>query len=190
MSRVLKTLTVNGQKFEIFVSPDGVFSARGAGEWLSDETLKGLLAKIRKSAKRIKIVVAVPVTVLGRQLSTPRYSRHKWISGHGVQHITLTGIHGKYECAMYRDDVLPDDRGLTSDLRSGYRDHEQFVRRLTDDEAAEFKRLSLAAEAAKEALHAFVGLRKVDPDELAKAAIAEKIDTPDDPAEQDEDPRL
>lgn len=189
MSVTLKTITSGGERVEICVDRDGTFTARAGTVWLKAPTLHELRGLIARATKRIKVPVAVPVSVLGRHLDKPKRGRHSWVCGHDVQHVTLTGIHGKYGNALYRDDALPHVHGDVSDLRSAYSGHHDIVRRLTGEECAEFTRLSKAKEAAGEALHAFVEPRVVNPEELVKAAIAEKVDTPHEPPETSEDPR-
>ena len=183
----LKTVKVNGFKCDISVSDDGQFSSRVAGQYVRADTMVELKTKLKKAAKRPKIEVAVPVTVLGRGFTKPQYGHAHWHSGSGVQHVTLVGL-GADGDVRYRDDKT-GEKGYLHDIRSTWRG--EVVRRLTDEEAAEWARLATAARDAEHALRDFekrVALPE-SADDLVKAAIGAKEDTPVEPPEESADPR-
>lgn len=184
----LKTVTINGLKCKIHVNEDGEFSSYVAGSHASASTLAELLPKLRKLAKRPKVIVAVPVSVLGRQFHTRYAQSGSWMSGYDVQHVTLVSLdaNGEVRCV----DDRTGERLVLSKV-SGYL-RSEVARRLTDDEVTEYTRLAVAERAAKDALAEFEKRVKLpdSPEALVKAAIGEKIDTPQEPAEEEADPRV
>lgn len=180
----LKTVKVNGHRCDIDVNSDGRFSARVAGQFVHAMTLEELRKLLKKASQRPKITVAVPISILGRNFHKPQYGRQGWVSGWGVQQVTLVSL-GVDGDVRYRDD-LTGETGALYDIR-GTR-----VRRLTNDEIAEYTRLYKAKQAASQALHAFeerVALPE-QPHELVRAAVAAQEDTPQEPPEESADPRL
>lgn len=146
-----------------------------------------LEVKLRKVTKRPKVVVAVPVSVLGRQFVEDKYRQGRWASGYSVQHVTLTGIDANGD-VRYVDDRTKEKGRL--DKLAGWGGM-RLTRRLTEDEVNTFTRLAKTAADATEALHTFEATVKLKGrvEEAVKAALAAKIDTPEEPPEDSEDPR-
>ena len=176
----LKTMSVNGMSCDIQVSPDGVFSSRVAGTRLTAPTLEELEKQLRSLTRKQKVTVAVPATLLGRCYIEPQYQRPHWVYGDGVQHVTLYGLDVDGD-AKIRDDKTGEK----------VRDYQRMVRRLTDAEAAEYTRLYRAKDAAQSAMYEFEQRVKLpeSASDLVREAINAKIDTPDEPPEEPDDPR-
>jgi len=185
----LKTIKVNGVSCDVNVREhDGMFTANVSGDHLDAPTLSALELQLQKATKRAKVVVAVPVSVLGRQQSKRPYPQ--WVSGFSVQHVTLTGIdaNGNIRCLDDSSCV----KGRLDTLAGTRRWDSGVVRRLTGEEVAEYERLAKARHDAEEALAAFEQSVKLkeSAENLVKAAIAAKVDTPEEPAEEPFDPRI
>jgi hypothetical protein len=173
---------------EITVNSDGQFRARMDLDFLKADRLVDLQRQIDKLIKRRKVKIAIPVTQLRKSWSdTGGYSyrgRSGWVSGRGVRHLVLTGLHANGN--VYAKDVKT---GETEQLDYRYG---EIVRRLTDEEAAEFTRLYTASCEASDALHKFEeSIQIEDPRTLvqrAREAAASDAAVPAMEAEPELDP--
>lgn len=151
----VKNYSVDSVTVEIAVSTStGVFSGDVDGNTLTAPSLSSLQDKIKKYI-RANRRIAVPVTM---------------VDDYGVndteiliRHITLTGIHGRSNNVMAKD----DETERVEQLRYFYG---QIVRRLTTDEIKELTKLAQAARDAYAKVEAWVEERQVSPTELVRAA--------------------
>lgn len=180
-----KTKTINGTRVEIYVNADGMFVASIAGDWVKADTLIGLEAQLRKVTKKIKIPVAVPVSVIGYEWSR---GRSCWVSGYGARHVTLTGLSADGR-VRYRDDAT-DDAGYLDDITGGgwgLNSSHALVRRLTADDVTRYVELAHAYRVAKDALSEWRRINEVRAESLVEDALAAAAE-PQAP-EPDDDPR-
>lgn len=181
----------------ISVRESGNFFATVAGEYVYDTTLAGLEKELDKRLKKAKVKVALPVSQLGRIWSESPYQRGRWVSGLGVRHLTLTGIHGGTQRVLAVDDKTGEPEQL-----GRYSDETRIVRRLTDAEIEEYVQVETASRKAEKALRAFMnrvelGGRLDSVSDYVKAAMGLKVDEVDADAEAEaeldellaEDPR-
>lgn len=185
----LTTMRVNGVACRVTVDSGGTFRSYAGGRSAKADTLAELETQLKRLTKQRKITVAVPVTILGRSWKEEKYQRSGWVSGKGVQHVTLVGLTVNGDVKA-RDDKTGEP--LRADAFSrGWSDFKTTVRRLTDAEAEKYTELLTAYEAARTTLHDFIERRKLSDslEGLVRDAIAQKIDTPDEPPEESEDPR-
>lgn len=186
----LKTIRVLGQKVEIYVSgSDGEFSARIGPDYFKSHSLKDLEAQLRKAAKRQRITVAIPATMLGGGLVQGSGYHRKYHHVDGC-HVIITGLDPR----EHRSVTLKHE--TNGDVQS----HEQWsidrhgtlCRRMTAADIKHYRELKAAQRKVDSEFESFMKKWKIeDPVALVQAAISEKADTPDESEaiEDDGDPR-
>lgn len=186
---VIKTVTILGEKIEIFVNSEGEFSARAGGEGHRADRLADLLPKLRRSAQKRRVKVAVPATVIGVGLydGGPRFNR-KYL-GIGCKDVLLTGIDPRTDEVTFRN---TDGSVLDKDLYNFHRVHGDllFCRPMPPEAQQEYTRLYTARQAAKDAMSEFEETWKLNAYAAVKEAINAAVDDPkEDLVEESEDPR-
>lgn len=163
MRDTLKTFTAHGTKVEIKIWDDGSFNARVHGSWIKEMTLAECEAKARKAAKKAAIVVSVPFTLVGIVPHKSAFHGATWIAGIGTRDGVATSVHSGSGLVM----VQWSD-GTKEQLRGSRESN--VVRRLTDEEKAEYVEVEREYRAAAERRHKFE--RKVELRSLEDAVIA------------------
>jgi hypothetical protein len=153
-----KAIEIDGQKFKVDVTDDGMFRALHDGDPISAQTYADLSDKLRKRLRRAKVRLALPVTLLGVTMAPPPTRERSWMPDKPLRpaqatvDAVITGIHAQNR------DVLIDLPDGTKHRASGYahRNEGTIARRLTPEEAATYVQLAKAADEADTALAAFV----------------------------------
>jgi hypothetical protein len=162
-----------------FTTYSHLFSAHVAGDSVSAHTVEGLIERIKVLARKSRVRVEVPCTEIDqeeyKQKIGGRAGRSLWRNGIGVRHFVITGRHSGTGAILIRF-----EDGETGQLRRHhFRNEPTYVRRLNAKEIEEYKRLRAALDRAKEGWEQWFEGKEIDPDDALKAAIAEKVDTPD-----------
>jgi len=180
----LKVVQILGQKIEITVSTDGIFQAKVHGDLHESPTLAGLLPKLRHSAKKTRIKVAVPATVTGVQLFEGSGFQKKYL-GMGCVDIVLTGIDPRRDKVQYtRADGAKDERDRFD--RNGV----SFCKRMPVAEQKRFRVLYDAKRKADNDLYEFEKKWEMDAYKAVQDALTAAVDDPKEAVEEDEaDPR-
>ncbi len=181
----IKTITVDGTKFDIHVDSDGEFRCHVEGDFLRSDTLKALLPQIKRAAKKKHINVAIPATIMGVSSYTEGSHYHRKYLGETCLPITLIGIDHQYNRVKYRN----ADGSMAG--------HERFNRQgtiakpMTAADVQEWKRLYQAHESARKAFESFESKFEMkNVMDTVKDAIAQKADTViEPPDESNVDPR-
>ena len=168
----IRTIIVNRREFEIHVDSDGEFRAHVAGDYIKADTLKAVIAEIRKKARKLDVKIAVPVTVVGHsRWSGVRYSRNHIGD---VHHGTI--VEYDSDNSAYR--IKFEDGGTESLEKWGQGDF-QLCKPLTAEQIAEWKKLRKERDAANERFNKFAQrLAFDDVQKAVKAAYEAAIDDP------------
>lgn len=183
-SEAIRVITVRGIEIEIFVNQDGEFSARAAGEWFREETMKAILPKIKKAVERSIVVIGVPVTLLGvrRERFTERVDTNA----------TITGYIEKKKLYRVR---YPDGSNdtIAEDLSKRYGSHDAFIAHpLKIEQVVGYRSLLKAKDDAAEAFEAWKEKHIFDDlEDAVRQAQKDAVDTPDesDVVDDEADPR-
>lgn len=194
-----KTVTIRGEKVDITVDTDGVFYGKIGLDSFKFDTLKELMAALRRSANKLKITVAVPATLIHISKHTGTGYNRKYL-GETCRRIVLHSINPKSNEInfTYEDD---GEKG-TQDRWSGR--SAKIGKPMTDDEIAEWERLYGEQQAAEKRFRQFEYKFTGDSDDMRRkrepfdahavveAAIRAKADEANEETEvEDEaDPRV
>lgn len=163
---------------------DGTFYCSIAGDGLRANNKADLVAQIEKAIKKTSLEVKIPVTLIGVE----QYNRRNpwggatsrgWTRGTGTRHMYLRKI------SVDGHVLAVDEDGKKERLdRYGV---DNLLRRLTDDEVAEYAVLAKEAERTAKAFERFIEKRRIkDPEKLVEKVLRESAD---DPNEDDDDGR-
>ncbi len=181
--------TILGTKVTIRVDSGGEFSCHVAGDHYTGKTLSGVMSQVRTALSKRRVKVAVPATILGVKIYSNAGNGffNRKFKGVTAKNIVLTGLDprdGDVQWA-YEDGSKKDSGDLVS------RTDSTICRRMKPEDIRTYERLYKANSDAEDALWAFVKKWELDfhePKKLVETAIAEKLDTPEEPTE-DGDPR-
>lgn len=148
---VLKTVTIDGQKFEISVTSDGEFTCHVGGDYLKADRLVDLRKLMQRSVRKAKVTVAIPAMVMGvaRSSGSGHYRKGGKVTCHPI---TIIGIdHAALE-VKYRY----ADGTMASAARHSMRDDFSFAKPMTPEQVKEWHTLRDAKHAASDAFRTFV----------------------------------
>ena len=182
-------MTFRGEKVEIHVDSEGMFYARIGLDSLKEETLKALVAKLRRASNKTRVTVAVPATLLNVQDHTGSGFSRKY-HGQTCKRVVLTGINPK------TDEVNFTYENGEKGSQSRWNRDAAFGRPMTDADIAEWKRLDKARRVAKDAFDKFeekftgrLGRNEFDALQVVKDAIEAKAVKEHEVVDDDGDPR-
>ena len=182
---VLKTIRVRGEKYEISVNSDGEFTAHVAGDYLRETTLAELLKKIKRSANKRHIEVAIPAMLSRVNDYTAGGFHERKFKGITCKPITLIGVETNYMQVKYRD----WDGKVCKHERGGHGE-EKILKPMTPDQVKKWAQLY---KAKNDAATAFYEYEKPfvfeQPYSAVKDALNAAVDTPVEPPEESDDPR-
>ena len=128
MAKLTLPVEVKGKIYEVEVTSGGLFRTTMGEEAFVEDTMEKLRGAIQTATRKRAVRVAVPAA---------------YVDDGAPLNLTITGIHGATRKFLYRT-----ERGDTGQI-SGY---DTVLRPLTDEDKAEYTRLSKAAREANTAL--------------------------------------
>lgn len=160
----IKTFHVDDEPIDIEVSGSGTFEAEFEDQSYTAKTLEQLEADLTKIVRKAKKAKPIPVSVVDL---VPNEKRNGWETGafkdgRGVVHAILRGQHARQNQYLLR----VDDKDATKFQLSTYSSQgaAKIVRRLTENEVADYARLAGEADGAAKALEDWVEARRFDVD--------------------------
>lgn len=185
----LKTITIQGNKYDINVDSDGEFTCRVGVDFLKTDTLKEMIKLVGRSARKNKVEVAIPAMLIGARVrdDDSPYSHRRGVTiGFTCKPITVIGIDNSTNELKYRD----ADGHVGKRERFGFDDREYIGKPMTPAEVKEWLRLRKEKHAAADAFSTFnKKFEFKDLHGLVKDALNAAVDDPKETPEADEDPR-
>lgn len=156
---------IEGELVEIDVDGSGTFWAEFADVRHSGATLLELKEKLGREIKKAKETKPLEVTVVDL---VPNVKKGGWENGayrdgRGAVHALLRGKHktqGQY--------LLRDLEGKAFQISTYSNGGHKILRRLSDEEIAEYARLAGEADGATKALEEWISARSANPEAFAK----------------------
>lgn len=184
---VLKTVKVQGNKIDIRVDDDGQFGAHVGADHIHDITLNGLMKQLQKSARKLKIEVAIPATLLGEQMYTS--------GGHFTRKFIGVGAYDVTVYALDEDNFQVKFRGKDNNdgpiTHKSKRYDSKLMKPMTIIDVKEWNRLRKERDKARDAFDKYEDRFEFrDLRERVKKALAEAVDDPNENPDTDTgDPR-
>lgn len=175
-----------GQKVKIEVDSEGIFRASINGDYHTCDTLAGLLPKLRRSAQKARITVAIPATLVDVGKYTSGSHFHRKYLGVGCVDILLTGFDPRTDEIQFRNvDGTPYEKERHSRFM-----RDDIRRPMTKAEQAEWVRLHNEKERTRKAFEAYEKKFQMDARKVVKDALNAAVDDPKEaPTDESEDPR-